>query len=105
LTRFRSDPEISSEDLDEMSDSDIIIMILWFCEKAKQPAQIMNYCHMNGIQFNRLIGHCIRRGLLRAVTPEQGLLAMETTDRGREVLEAADKIISSLGLEPDEPLK
>ena len=88
-----------------MSDSDIIIRMLWFCEEAKLPAQIMNYCNIDGIQFRRFTGHCIKRGLLRAVATEEGLFAMETTGRGREVLETADKIMSALGLEPDEPLK
>lgn len=30
---------------------------------------------------------------------------MVTTEHGREVLETADKIMSTLGLEPDEPMK
>jgi len=88
-----------------MSDSDIIIRMLWFCEEAKLPAQIMNYCHIDGVQFRRFTDHCIKRGLLRAVSSELGLFAMETTNRGREVLETADKIMFALGLEADEPLK
>jgi hypothetical protein len=88
-----------------MNDSDIIIRMLWFCEEPKLPSQIMNYCHIDGIQFRRFTGHSIKRGLLKAVASELGLFAMETTNRGREVLETADKIMSALGLEPDEPLK
>jgi len=96
---------MSSEDLGEMSDSDIVIRMLWYCEEQKLPAQIMNYCKIDGVKYKRFTGHCIRRGLLKAVSSEMGLFSMVTTDRGREVLETADKILSSLGLEPDEPLK
>ncbi len=88
-----------------MSDSDIIIRMLWYCEEPKLPAQIMNYCGIDGIKYRRFTGHCMKRGLLRAISSEMGLFAMVTTDRGREVLETADKIMSALGLEPDEPLK
>jgi hypothetical protein len=95
----------SSEDLGEMSDSDIIIRMLWYCEEPKLPAQITNYCKIDGVKYKRFTGHCIRRGLMRAISSEMGLFSMMTTDRGREVLETADKIMSSLGLEPDEPLK
>jgi hypothetical protein len=96
---------MSSEDLGEMSDSDIVIRMLWYCEEARLPSQIMSYCHIDGIQYRRFTGHCIKRGLLRAISSDMGLFAMVTTDRGREVLETADKIMSTLGLEPDEPLK
>jgi len=96
---------MSSEDLGEMSDSDIIIRMLWYCEEPKLPSQIMNYCHIDGTKYRQFTGHCIRRGMLRAISSEMGLFAMLTTDRGREVLETADKILSALGLEPDEPLK
>ena len=88
-----------------MSDSDIIIRMLWYCEEPKLPAQIMNYCHIDGIQYRRFTGHAIKRNLMKAISSEMGLFSMVTTDHGREVLETADKIMSSLGLEPDEPLK
>jgi hypothetical protein len=96
---------MSSEDLGEMSDSDIVIRMLWFCEERRLPSQVMNYCHIDGVQFRRFSGHCIKRGLLRTVSSEQGLFAMLTTARGREVLETADHIMSTLGLDPDEPLR
>ena len=96
---------MSSEDLGEMSDSDVIIRMLWYCEEAKLPAQIMSYCHIDGIRYRQFTGHCIKRGLMKAISSEMGLFSMVTTDRGREVLETADKIMSALGLEPDEPLK
>jgi len=96
---------MSAEDLGEMSDSDIIIRMLWYCEEPKLPSQIMYYCKIDGVQYRRFTGHCIKRGLLRAVSSEMGLFSMVTTDRGREVLETADKIMAALGLEPDEPMK
>jgi len=96
---------MSSEDLGEMSDSDTIIRMLWYCEEPKLPAQIMNYCHIDGLKYRRFTGHCIQRGLLRAISSEMGLFSMVTTDRGQEVLETADKIMSALGLVADEPLK
>lgn len=96
---------MSSEDLSDMSDSDVIVRMLWYCEEPKLPSQIMNYCRIDGVKYRRFTGHCIRRGLLRAVSSEMGLFSMVTTDRGREVLETADKIMFALGLEKEEPLK
>ena len=94
-----------SEDFSEMSDSDIIVRMLYFCEEPKLPAQIMNYCRIDGIKFRKFTGHCIRRGLMRAIASEMGLFAMETTDRGRHVLETVDSIMAGLGLDQDEPLR
>ncbi|MDA4130566.1 MAG: hypothetical protein OK457_07325 [Thaumarchaeota archaeon] len=96
---------IMEEDLGELSDSDIIVRMLYFCEEPKLPSQIMTYCRIDGIKFRRFTGHCIRRGLMRAIASEMGLFAMQTTDRGREVLEKVDSIMAGLGLEPDEPLR
>jgi len=96
---------MSSEDLGELSDSDVIIRMLWYCEEPKLPSQIMHYCRIDGIKYRKFTGHCIRRGLLKAISSEMGLFSMVTTDRGREVLETADKIMSALGLEADEPMK
>ncbi len=95
----------TSEDLGEMSDSDLIIRMLYFCEERKLPSQIMNYCKIDGIKFRRFTGHCIRRGLMKAIAAEMGLFSMETTDRGRQVLETVDSIMAGLGLDQDEPLR
>jgi predicted transcriptional regulator len=94
-----------AEDPGELSDSDIIVRMLYFCEEAKLPSQIMNYCRIDGIKFRKFTGHCIKRGLLRAIASEMGLFAMQTTDRGRQVLETVDSIMAGLGLEQDEPLR
>ena len=65
----------------------------------------MNYCKIDGVKFRRFTGHCIRRGLMKAIASEMGLFAMETTDRGRQVLETVDSIMAGLGLYQDEPLR
>jgi hypothetical protein len=88
-----------------MSDSDIIIRMLYFCEEPKLPAQIMNYLKIDGVKFRKFSGHCVKRGLLKVIASEQGLLEMQITQRGRVVLATADSIMMELGIGQDEPLK
>ena len=94
-----------SENLGELADSDIIIRMLYFCEVPKLPSQIMSYCAIDGVKFRSFSGHCMKRGLLRVVASEQGLLALQITERGREVLATADSIMAELGIGQDEPLR
>ena len=94
-----------TEDLGAMSDSDIIIRMLYFCEVPKLPSQIMTHCELDYAKFRKFSGHCMKRDLLRAVASEQGLFALQITERGREVLETADAITTELGIGEDEPLK
>jgi len=93
------------ENLGYIGDPDIIIRMLYFCEEPKLPSQIMNYCMIDGIKFRKFSGHCLKRGLLKVIASDQGLLAMQITQRGRDVLATADSIMSELGIEQDEPLK
>jgi hypothetical protein len=104
VTAWGGNEKISDE-FSEMSDSDIIIRMLYFCEEEKLPAQIMNYCKIDGIKFRKFSGHCIKRGLLRVIASEQGLFALQITRRGREVLDTADSIMQALGIGQDEPMR
>jgi predicted transcriptional regulator len=97
--------DISEDFRESMSDSDIIIRMLYFCEVPKLPSQIMNYCMIDGVRFKRFSAHCIKRGLLKIVANEDGLFALQITERGREVLSSADSIMEELGIGQDEPLR
>lgn len=95
----------TGDEYKEMSDGDVIIRMLYYCEEPRLPSQIMSYCKIDGVKFRRFSGHCIRRGLLKIVSSELGLFALVTTQRGREVLSTADSIMAELGMGQDEPLR
>jgi predicted transcriptional regulator len=90
-----------------LSDSDIIVRMLYFCEIPKQKAQIMSYCGIDAERFRQFSEHCLRRGILKIAFVDQGLEAMVITSRGKEVLATAKDIIKTLGLdfEPDAELR
>ena len=100
--------EQGSRELEKIpSDSDIIVRMLYFCEIPKQRAQIMNYCGIDAERYRQFSEHCLKRGILRIAFVEEGIEAMSTTARGREVLATAKDIIRTLGLdfEPDAELR
>ncbi len=93
-----------SENPRSLSDADIVIRMLYYCEEPRLPAQIMSYCWIDRSQFLRFSDHCIRRKLLKPISMEDDLLGLVITEHGRETLATAQEIMEALGIKDDESI-
>lgn len=86
-----------------VSDSDIIIRMLYFCESSPRvKSQIMSYCQIDAYQFKKFMTHCLNRRLLRISIDRSGYGDVEQfvmSDHGRDVLRKTELIKRELGFE------
>jgi hypothetical protein len=74
----------------EQADADVIIRMLYFCSDGPRAVpQIMTYCKIDGIQFNKFCDHCIKRGLVKVAPFQDSVLSIVATEHGKEVLAKA----------------
>ena len=85
----------------KLSDSVVIIRILYYCTVPRTPSEIMFYCGMDRSQLTRITQHCIRKNLVKLVSRDTGLMAFVLTEHGNEVLSATEDITKILNLGPD----
>jgi len=84
----------------EQSDADLLIRMLYYCSDGpKVTSQIASYCNIDRRQIVRFLTHCFARGLLKVAPSDDGLLYLETTEHGKEVLATAQDIMRGLGIE------
>lgn len=89
------------DDRDELSDADVVVRMLYFCEEPRLRSQIMSHCRIDALRFKRFSEHCIKRGILKLASIDYGLEAFVITDRGKGVLATTREIIGILGITSD----
>ena len=87
----------------ELSDSDIIVVILNFCrDTPRLRSQIMSYCRLSSFEFRRYMGHCVARKLLRVSLNRTlipaGIEQYELTSKGAKLLETVSELREGLGI-------
>lgn len=88
--------------VDQLSDSDLLVRMLYFCDQPRTKSQIMSYCSMDGIKLKRFADHCISKKLLREMHTNPYEVTFILTQQGRETLSTAIDLMRELQIDPDD---
>ena len=86
---------------EERSDSDTIVRMLYYCAEPRSAAQVMSYCSIDRVRFEKYLKHCRKRDLLKMEIDDEGSQEYVVTQHGGEVLATATQIMAELGIEKD----
>jgi predicted transcriptional regulator len=86
--------------VDQLSDPDLLVRMLYFCDQPRTRSQIMSYCSMDGVKLKRFTDHCISKNLLKEIYTGSNGVMYTLTQHGKETLFTAIDLMRELQIDP-----
>lgn len=86
----------------KLSDSALIIRMLYYCSTPRTFPEIMFYSGMDRARLTRIAEHCIKRNLVKFIRQDTGSMALVLTEHGDHILSETEDIMKLLNLGPED---